>query len=127
MFSKSTSWGRCRSADGTWSYPDAESTNAHVVLADIDNLAHTDCRSLLPGSLQETGVPLAPEQRAAVLRNRCLSFLFNIHGLAVPLEGVTWQTHGKQSVDAAYLTGIDRDMARGGLQSGERAPDRGAQ
>ncbi|MEU4969117.1 hypothetical protein [Streptomyces smyrnaeus] len=103
--------------EGSWSYPDTDAATAHVILADIDDFPHTDCRSALPGSLEETGAALSPEQSAAVLRDRCRSFLFNIHRREIPLKGVIWQTHRKPPVDAAYLARIDRDMDRAGLPS----------
>ncbi len=103
--------------DGTWSSPDREAATAHVVLATVGDFPHTDCRNVLLGSLAETGTPLSPEQSAAVLRERCLAFLFSIHRLKVPLEGVIWHTHEGPPVDAAYLAGIDRDMDRVGLPS----------
>ncbi|WP_328335895.1 MULTISPECIES: hypothetical protein [unclassified Streptomyces] len=60
-----------------WSYPDRENATAHVVLGEVDVFPHTDCRVVMPGTGgEEQGVPLSPEQSAAVLRERCLSFLF---------------------------------------------------
>ncbi|MEU5958730.1 hypothetical protein [Streptomyces sp. NPDC047525] len=100
-----------------WSYPDRESATAHVVLGEIDVFPHTDCRTVLPGfGGEEEGVPLSPEQSAAVLRERCLGFLFGSPHLPIALDGVIWQSNWKLPVDADYLAGIDRDMSRVGLR-----------
>ncbi|MGP3974411.1 hypothetical protein ACTWQF_10465 [Streptomyces sp. 8N114] len=100
-----------------WCYPDRESATAHVVLGEVDVFPHTDCRTLLPGTRgEEEGVPLSPEQSAAVLRERCVSFLFGSPRLPIALDGVIWQSNGKLPVDADYLAGVDRDMSRAGLR-----------
>ncbi|MDJ0466023.1 hypothetical protein [Streptomyces sp. H27-C3] len=100
-----------------WSYPDRENATAHVVLGEIDIFPDTDCRTALPGpGGEETGMPLSPEQSAAVLRERCLGFLFGSPHLPIALDGVIWQTNGEPPVDAAYLVGVDQDMDRAGLR-----------
>lgn len=100
-----------------WSYPDRESATAHVVIGEIDIFPHTDCRTALPGPRgEEMGVPLSPEQSAAVLRERCLGFLFGFPHLPIHLDGVIWQSNGELPVDADYLAGVDRDMNRAGLR-----------
>ncbi|MFE5097384.1 hypothetical protein ACFRCI_45680 [Streptomyces sp. NPDC056638] len=100
-----------------WSYPDRESATAHVVLGEIDIFPDADCRTALPGTGgEERGVPLSPEQSAAVLRERCLGFLFGFPSLPIQLDGVIWQSNGELPVDANYLAGIDRDMNRAGLR-----------
>ncbi|MER5376258.1 hypothetical protein [Streptomyces sp. NPDC002553] len=100
-----------------WSYPDRETATAHVVLGEIDIFPHTDCRTALPGPRgEEKGVPLSPEQSAAVLRERCLGFLFGSPHLPIQLDGVIWQSNGELPVDADYLAGVDRDMNRAGLR-----------
>ncbi|TGG78398.1 hypothetical protein [Streptomyces albus] len=100
-----------------WSYPDREIATAHVVLGEIDAFPDTDCRTVLPGSGgEEKGAPLSPEQSAAVLRERCLGFLFGSPHLPITLDGVIWQSNGKLPVDADYLAGVDRDMNRVGLR-----------
>ncbi|MFE5974321.1 hypothetical protein ACFQ64_19430 [Streptomyces sp. NPDC056460] len=107
--------------DRSWSYPDRELATAHIVLADVDDFPHTDCCNVMSGGREETGTPLSPEQSAAVLRDRCLRFLF-FHHPAPPLTGVIWKTHGKPPVDAAYLAGIDDDMDRVGVPTLGWAP-----
>ncbi|MFE7854454.1 hypothetical protein [Streptomyces sp. NPDC057403] len=100
-----------------WSYPDREHATAHVVLGEIDIFPHTDCRTALPGAGgEEMGVPLSPEQSAAVLRERCLSFLFGSLHPPIHLDGVIWQSKRALPVDADYLAGVDRDMNRAGLR-----------
>jgi hypothetical protein len=100
-----------------WSSPEREKATAHVVLGEIDIFPHTDCRTTLPGpGGEERGVPLSPEQSAAVLRERCLSFLFGSPHLPIQLHGVIWQSNGKLPADANYLAGVDRDMNRAGLR-----------
>ncbi|MFG2227716.1 hypothetical protein [Streptomyces sp. NPDC048644] len=99
---------------GGWAYPVREAATTFVALGEVDDFPHTDCRVFLPESREERGVPLSPEQSAAVLRDRCLSFLFN--HLPVPLDGLIWQSQRKLPVDAAYLAAIDRDMDRVGLR-----------
>ncbi|MFE0776794.1 hypothetical protein [Streptomyces sp. NPDC058861] len=106
----------------SWAYPERDLNAAHIVLANVDDFPDTDCRGVLPGSLEEIGIPLSPEQSAAVLRERYLAFLFNIHRLALPLLGAVWQTYGPPPVEEAYLAGIDRDMARVGLPTLGWAP-----
>ncbi|MFD3548987.1 hypothetical protein ACFWUW_25835 [Streptomyces sp. NPDC058655] len=99
-----------------WSYPDGENATAHVVIGEIDIFPDTDCRTALPGpGGEERGVPLSPEQSAAVLRERCLDFLFGFPHLPIVLDGVIWQSYGELPVDADYLAGVDRDMDRAGL------------
>ncbi|GGQ45634.1 hypothetical protein ACFFKE_11430 [Streptomyces mutabilis] len=61
------------------------------------------------------GVPLSPEQSAAVLRARCPGFLFGSPHLPIRLDGVIWQSNGELPVDEDYLAGVDRDMNRAGL------------
>ncbi|MFE7573350.1 hypothetical protein ACFU5Z_01265 [Streptomyces sp. NPDC057521] len=100
-----------------WSYPDRESATAHVVLGEINLFPDVDCRTALPGRRGEaTGVPLSPEQSAAVLRERHLDFLFGLSSLPIRLDGVIWQSNGELPVDADYLAGVDRDMDRAGLR-----------
>ncbi|MGW2843276.1 hypothetical protein ACWCWD_36495 [Streptomyces sp. NPDC001493] len=100
-----------------WSYPDRENATAHVVVGEIDIFPDTDCRTALPGpGGEETGIPLSPEQSAAVLRERCLDFLFGFPHLPIALDGVIWQSNGELPVDAEYLAGVDRDMDRAGLR-----------
>ncbi|MFI8515434.1 hypothetical protein ACIGHB_30325 [Streptomyces sp. NPDC085460] len=100
-----------------WSYPDREIATAHVVLGEIDVFPDTDCRTALPGpGAEERGVPLSPEQSAAVLRERCLGFLFGSLHLPITLDGAIWQSNWELPVDAAYLQGVDRDMNRVGLR-----------
>ncbi|MDQ1013409.1 hypothetical protein QFZ82_007977 [Streptomyces sp. V4I23] len=100
-----------------WSYPDRENATAHVVLGEINVFPDADCRTALPGpGGEEKGVPLSPEQSAAVLRERCLGFLFGFPSLPIRLDGVIWQSNGELPVDADYLAGIDRDMNRAGLR-----------
>lgn len=100
-----------------WSYPDRESATAHVVLGEINLFPDVDCRTALPGRRGEaTGVPLSPEQSAAVLRERHLDFLFGLSSLPIRLDGVIWQSNGELPVDADYLAGVDRDMDRVGLR-----------
>ncbi|MFJ8755202.1 hypothetical protein ACIREO_38745 [Streptomyces sp. NPDC102441] len=100
-----------------WSYPDRENATAHVVIGEIDIFPDTDCRTALPGpGGEERGVPLSPEQSAAVLRERCLDFLFGSPHLPIVLDGVIWQSYGELPVDADYLAGVDRDMDRAGLR-----------
>ncbi|MEU0214501.1 hypothetical protein ABZ281_05020 [Streptomyces sp. NPDC006265] len=100
-----------------WSYPDREIATAHVVLGEIDIFPDTDCRTVLPGpGGEEKGVPLSPEQSAAVLRERCLGFLFGSPHLPIALDGVIWQSNWELPVDADYLAGVDRDMNRAGLR-----------
>lgn len=99
-----------------WSYPDRENATAHVVIGEIDIFPDTDCRTALPGpGGGDRGVPLSPEQSAAVLRERCLDFLFGFPHLPILLDGVIWQSNGELPVDADYLAGVDRDMDRTGL------------
>ncbi|MEU9624220.1 hypothetical protein [Streptomyces sp. NPDC048155] len=100
-----------------WSYPDRKTATAHVVLGEIDIFPHTDCRTALPGpGGEEKGVPLSPEQSAAVLRERCLGFLFGFPSLPIQQDGVIWQSNGELPVDADYLASVDRDMNRAGLR-----------
>jgi hypothetical protein len=100
-----------------WSYPDPENATAHVVIGEIDIFPDTDCRTALPGpGDEERGVPLSPEQSAAVLRERCLDFLFGFPRLPIALDGVIWQSNGELPVEADYLEGVDRDMNRAGLR-----------
>ncbi|MEV8103993.1 hypothetical protein [Streptomyces sp. NPDC088135] len=100
-----------------WSYPDREIATAHVVFGEIDVFPDTDCRTVLPGpGGEEKGVPLSPEQSAAVLRERCLGFLFGSPHLPIALDGVIWQSNWELPVDADYLEGVDRDMNRAGLR-----------
>lgn len=100
-----------------WSYPDRENATAHVVLGEIDVFPDTDCRTALPGpGGEEMGVPLSPEQSAAVLRERCLGFLFGFPHLPIALDGVIWQSNWELPVDATYLAGVDQDMNRAGLR-----------
>jgi len=100
-----------------WSHPDRENATAHVVLGEINVFPGADCRISLPGpGGEEKGVPLSPEQSAAVLRERCLGFLFGFPSLAIRLDGVIWQSNGGLPVDADYLAGVDRDMDRAGLR-----------
>ncbi|NEC15261.1 hypothetical protein G3I34_23945 [Streptomyces sp. SID8014] len=100
-----------------WSYPDRENATAHVILGEVDVFPHTDCRTALPGPAQEEkGVPLSPEQSAAVLRERCLGFLFGFPHLPIHLDGVIWQVNDELPVDKDYLAGVDRDMDRVGLR-----------
>ncbi|MFI5808356.1 hypothetical protein [Streptomyces sp. NPDC051561] len=100
-----------------WSYPDRETATAHVILGEIDAFPDTDCRTALPGSGgEERGVPLSPEQSAAVLRERCLGFLFGFPHIPITFDGVIWQSHRELPVDAAYLAGVDQDMNRAGLR-----------
>ncbi|WP_406486617.1 hypothetical protein [Streptomyces sp. NBC_01563] len=112
-----------------WSYPDRESATAHVVLGEIDIFPDSDCRTALPGpGGEERGAPLGPEQSAAVLRERCLGFLFGFPSLPIQLDGVIWQANGELPVDADYLAGVDQDMNRAGLRPlgwtiAERRPD----
>ncbi|MFF2964427.1 hypothetical protein ACFVT1_37345 [Streptomyces sp. NPDC057963] len=112
-----------------WNYPDRENATAHVVLGEINVFPNTDCRTALAGpGGEERGVPLSPEQSAAVLRERCLDFLFGFPSLPIRLEGVIWQSNGELPVDADYLAGVDRDMNRAGLRPlgwtlRERFPD----
>ncbi|MFB9593687.1 hypothetical protein [Streptomyces racemochromogenes] len=54
-------------------------------------------------------MPSSPEPSTAVLRERCLDFLFGPH-LPIALDGVIWQLNGELPADADYLAGIDRDM-----------------
>ncbi|MEU6806728.1 hypothetical protein [Streptomyces neyagawaensis] len=99
-----------------WSYPDRENATAHVVLGEVDIFPHTDCRTALPGPRgEEMGVPLSSEQSAAVLRERCLGFLFGSPHRPIRVDGVIWQSNGELPVDADYLAGVDRDMNRAGL------------
>ncbi|WP_237409007.1 hypothetical protein [Streptomyces sp. M2CJ-2] len=99
-----------------WSYPDRESATAHVALGEINVFPDADRRTALPGpGGEERGVPLSPEQSAAVLRKRCLGFLFGFPSLPIQLDGVIWQSNGELPVDADYLAGVDRDMNRAGL------------
>ncbi|MEV0695913.1 hypothetical protein [Streptomyces sp. NPDC050388] len=89
----------------------------HVVLGEIAIFPDADCRTALPGpGGEESGVPLSPEQSAAVLRERCLGFLFGFPSLPIQLDGVIWQSNGELPVDADYLAGVDRDMNRAGLR-----------
>jgi hypothetical protein len=100
-----------------WSYPDREIATAHVVLGEIDIFPDADCRTALPGpGGEEKGVPLSPEQSAAVLRERCLGFLFGFPSLPIQLDGVIWQSSRELPVDTDYLAGVDRDMNRAGLR-----------
>lgn len=100
-----------------WSYPDRENATAHVILGEIDIFPDIDCRTALPGpGGEEKGVPLSPEQSAAVLRERCLGFLFGSPHLPIALDGVIWQSNWELPVDADYLAGVDRDMNRAGLR-----------
>ncbi|MEU7384685.1 MULTISPECIES: hypothetical protein [unclassified Streptomyces] len=100
-----------------WFYPDRESATAHVVLGEIDIFPHTDCRTALPGPKgEEKSVPLSPEQSAAVLRERCLGFLFGSPHTPIQLDGVIWQSNRELPVDADYLEGVDGDMNRAGLR-----------
>ncbi|MEU8949636.1 hypothetical protein [Streptomyces sp. NPDC048489] len=100
-----------------WSCPDRENATAHVVVGEIDIFPDTDCRTALPGpGGEERGVPLSPEQSAAVLRERCLDFLFGSPHLPIVLDGMIWQSNGDLPVDADYLAGVDRDMDRAGLR-----------
>ncbi|GAA3163811.1 hypothetical protein [Streptomyces ramulosus] len=100
-----------------WSYPDRENATAHVVLGEIDVFPDADCRTALPvPGGEEKGVPLSPEQSAAVLRERCLDFLFGFPNRPIRLDGVIWQSNGELPVDADYLAGVDRDMNRAGLR-----------
>ncbi|MEU3777420.1 hypothetical protein AB0F11_30340 [Streptomyces sp. NPDC032472] len=100
-----------------WSYPDRENATTHVVVGEIDIFPDTDCRTALPGpGGGERGVPLSPEQSAAVLRERCLDFLFGFPHLPIALDGVIWQSNGELPVDADYLAGVDRDMDHAGLR-----------
>ncbi|MFI0724254.1 hypothetical protein [Streptomyces sp. NPDC021224] len=100
-----------------WSYPDLENATAHVVIGEIDTFPDTDCRTAQPGpGGGEKGVPLTPEQSAAVLRERCLGFLFGFPHLPIDLDGVIWQSCRELPVDADYLAGVDRDMDRAGLR-----------
>ncbi|GGS82815.1 hypothetical protein [Streptomyces badius] len=100
-----------------WSYPDRENATAHVVIGEIDVFPDVDCRTALPGpGGEEKGVPLSPEQSAAVLRERCLGFLFGFPHLPIALDGVIWQSNWELPVDADYLAGVDRDMDRAGLR-----------
>ncbi|WP_244291574.1 hypothetical protein [Streptomyces subrutilus] len=100
-----------------WSYPDRENATAHVVLGEINAFPDADCKTALPGPRgEERGVPLSPEQSAAVLRERCLGFLFGFPSRPIRLEGVIWQSNGELPVDADYLAGVDRDMNRAGLR-----------
>ncbi|MFD5097412.1 DUF6879 family protein [Streptomyces albidochromogenes] len=43
-------------------------------------------------------IPLSPEQSAAVLRERCLGFLFGFPSLPIELAGVIWQSNGELPV-----------------------------
>ncbi|MFZ3562914.1 hypothetical protein ACOKM5_44065 [Streptomyces sp. BH097] len=100
-----------------WSYPDREFATSHVVLGEIDIFPDVDCRTVLPGpGGEEKGVPLSPEQSAAVLRERCLSFLFGSPHPPITLDGVIWQSNWDLPGDGDYLAGIDRDMLRAGLR-----------
>lgn len=98
-----------------WAYPNREIATAFVAVGEVDDFPHTDCRVMLPGTLEEQGVPLSPEQCSAVLRERCLSFLFN--HLAVPVDGLIWQLNWKLPVDTKYLAAVDCDMDRAGLHT----------
>ncbi|GAA2435098.1 hypothetical protein [Streptomyces lavendulocolor] len=60
--------------------------------------------------------PLSPELSAAVLRERCLGFLFGSPHLPIVLDGVIWQSNWDLLVDADYLAGVDRGMNRAGLR-----------
>lgn len=61
---------------------------------------------------------LSPEQCAAVLRLRCLRFLFeDCDDDPVPLDGVIWRVRGPLPVTEAYLAGVDRDMAQFGVRT----------
>ncbi|MGK5628583.1 hypothetical protein [Streptomyces sp. URMC 123] len=99
-----------------WSCPDREMATAHVALAEVDDFPHIDCLIVLPDTHEVQGAALSPEQSAAVLRERCLSFLFGYSSLPIPLAGVIWQVNGKLPVDEGFLAGVDRDMERAGLR-----------
>ncbi|WP_258177332.1 hypothetical protein [Streptomyces solincola] len=53
-------------------------------------------------------MPLSPEQSAAVLRERCLGFLFGFPHLPIHLDGVIWQVNDELPVDKDYLAGVDQ-------------------
>jgi hypothetical protein len=98
-----------------WSFPEPEIPTACVAIADVDDFPHTDCRTLLPGPGEETGIPLSPAQSAAVLRERYLSFRFGLPRPPVHMAGVIWQTASELPVEPEYLAAVDRDMDRVGL------------
>ncbi len=101
-----------------WDYPDRENATAYVVLGEINGFPDADCRTAFPGPEgEEKGVPLSPEQSAAVLRERCLGFLFGFPSRPIRLDGVIWQSNGELPVDENYLAGVDRDMDRAGLRT----------
>ncbi|MCX5215738.1 hypothetical protein OG689_42035 [Kitasatospora sp. NBC_00240] len=99
-----------------WAYPDRELATTSVVLAEVDEFPHTDCRVAVPGTDEERGAPLTPEQCAAVLRERYLSFIFGFPLPPITLDGLIWLAHGELPVDGAYLGRVDRDMERAGLR-----------
>ncbi|MFF2080649.1 hypothetical protein ACFVXG_38525 [Kitasatospora sp. NPDC058162] len=105
--------------DGSWSYPERELATASIAAVDLNDFPHTDCRVAVPGTYEHRGAPLSPEQCAAVLRERHLSFLYGFGLAALPIEpdGLIWQLHGKAPVDDDYLQRVDRDMARVGLRT----------
>ncbi|MEU6972951.1 hypothetical protein AB0A71_35605 [Kitasatospora aureofaciens] len=105
--------------DGSWSSPERELATASIAAVDLVDFPHTDCRVAVPGTDEHRGAPLSPEQCAAVLRERHLSFLYNFGLAALPIEpdGLIWQLHGKVPVDDAYLQRVDCDMARVGLRT----------
>ncbi|MEV7189656.1 hypothetical protein [Kitasatospora sp. NPDC093102] len=105
--------------DGSWTSPERELATASIAAVDLNDFPNTDCRVALPGTYEHRGAPLSPEQCAAVLRERHLSFLYGFGLAALPIEpdGLIWQLHGKAPVDDAYLQRVDRDMARVGLRT----------
>ncbi|MET8630281.1 hypothetical protein ABZW30_42355 [Kitasatospora sp. NPDC004669] len=103
--------------DRNWSFPDRDVATMHVAVAQVEDFPHTDCRIALPDTFEERGIPLSPEQSAAVLRERYLSFLFGIPHLPVELSGLILQVREEIPVDDAYLDGVERDMDRAGLRT----------
>lgn len=96
-----------------WSYPDRENATAHVVLGEINVAPDAGCRTAFPQARRRRQVrSLSPEESAAVLRERCLGFLFGFPSPPVRLDGLIWQSNGELPVDAIYLADIDRDMNR---------------
>lgn len=105
--------------DGSWSFPDQELATASIAAVGLADFPHTDCRVAVSDTGEHRGAPLSPEQCAAVLRERHLSFLFGfgLSGLSLSPDALIWQLRGEVPVDDAYLKRVDRDMARVGLHT----------
>lgn len=101
--------------DGSWSNPERSVAAVHIAIGVVHDFPHTDCRTVVPGTDEEHGIPLTPQQSAAVLRERCLSHLFGPFQPPVPVAGVVWRVRHEPPVDRGYLDRIDQDMRRVGL------------